>query len=98
MTSLRRHNRCTLLALSALPLVVLPAAAQHLIAVGPSNSRSNICISGQDGYHTYRIPALAVSTRGAILCLYEGGNRHPYEWLRLARFHLPWLRQREVAE
>ena len=29
-------------------------------------------VSGQDGYHTYRIPALAVSTQGTVLAFCEG--------------------------
>jgi len=29
-------------------------------------------VSGQDGYHTYRIPALAVTTRGTVLAFCEG--------------------------
>lgn len=29
-------------------------------------------ISGQDGYHTYRIPALAVTTKGTVLAICEG--------------------------
>jgi sialidase-1 len=29
-------------------------------------------ISGQDGYHTYRIPALAVTTQGTVLAFCEG--------------------------
>ena len=31
--------------------------------------------SGSDGYHTYRIPALAVSARGTILAFCEKGNQ-----------------------
>ena len=29
-------------------------------------------VSGQDGYHTYRIPALAVTTKGTVLAFCEG--------------------------
>lgn len=32
-------------------------------------------VSGQDGYHTYRIPALAVTTKGTVLALCEGRVR-----------------------
>jgi sialidase-1 len=31
--------------------------------------------SGQDGYHTYRIPALAVSTKGTVLAFCEGRRK-----------------------
>lgn len=34
---------------------------------------------------------LAVLADGTILCLYEGGEEHRREWLRLARFDLDWL-------
>ena len=34
--------------------------------------RSELFVSGRDGYHTYRIPALVVSTQGAILAFCEG--------------------------
>jgi len=34
---------------------------------------------------------LLVLKNGDILCLYEGGQEHRREWLRLARFNLDWL-------
>jgi len=34
--------------------------------------QTDIFIAGQDGYHTYRIPALVVSKRGTILAFCEG--------------------------
>jgi sialidase-1 len=39
---------------------------------------SNIFISGTDGYHTYRIPALLVTKKGTLLAFCEGrrNNRH----------------------
>lgn len=36
---------------------------------------------------------LAVMPDGNVGCLYERGERHPYETLTLARFPLAWLRQ-----
>ena len=33
---------------------------------------TRLFVSGEDGYHTYRIPALAVSNRGTILAFCEG--------------------------
>lgn len=35
-------------------------------------SQSDVFISGTDGYHTYRIPALVVTTRGTLLVFCEG--------------------------
>ncbi len=34
---------------------------------------------------------LATLADGKICCLYERGNEHPYEELRLARFDVAWL-------
>ncbi len=34
--------------------------------------RNDVFVAGQDGYHTYRIPALAVSSKGTILAFCEG--------------------------
>ncbi len=34
---------------------------------------------------------LAVTRNGTVLCLFEGGQKSPYERLRLARFRLDWL-------
>ncbi|MHB8954309.1 MAG: sialidase family protein [Pirellulaceae bacterium] len=38
----------------------------------PKPFGQSVFISGQDGYHTYRIPALAVTSEGTILALAEG--------------------------
>jgi sialidase-1 len=47
------------------------------VAVDPSSPKfvgqgQPIFVSGQNGYHTYRIPALAVTTRGTVLAFCEG--------------------------
>lgn len=72
MASFGRHNQWILFALTVIAMVALPAAIQPLIAAEPRVSQSNIYVSGQNGYHTYRIPALVVSKRGAILAFCEG--------------------------
>ena len=41
----------------------------------PRCEQEHLFTSGQDGYHTYRIPALAVSGRGTLLAFAEG-RRH----------------------
>ena len=38
----------------------------------PFASEKALFIAGKDGYHTYRIPALAVTTRGTVLAFCEG--------------------------
>lgn len=40
---------------------------------------------------------LAVLDDGTVLCLYEGGESHWREWLRLARFNLEWLTDGQEA-
>ncbi|MEX0612026.1 MAG: sialidase family protein [Pirellulales bacterium] len=72
MTSFKRRYRWILFALISIALIALPSAVQPLAAAESTVSQSNIYVSGQDGYHTYRIPALVVSTRGAILAFCEG--------------------------
>jgi hypothetical protein len=50
----------------------------RLPAAGPApqpGRESGLFISGQGGYHTYRIPALAVTKRGTVLALCEGRKR-----------------------
>jgi len=49
---------------SAEPIV--PAEVTGLLA------KTNVFISGQDGYHTYRIPSLIVTKRGTLLAFAEG--------------------------
>lgn len=38
----------------------------------PFVEQSDVFVSGQDGYHTYRIPALVVSKQGTVLAFCEG--------------------------
>ena len=35
-------------------------------------TQTDLFIGGQQGYHTYRIPAMTVSTRGTVLAFCEG--------------------------
>jgi len=41
---------------------------------------------------------LAMLAHGQVACLYEGGQRHPYESIILARFPLEWLLAGQRAE
>ena len=34
--------------------------------------RRDVFISGQDGYHTYRIPAMVITAKGSVLAFCEG--------------------------
>lgn len=55
-------------------------ALEHMALAGtlvepptlPVPAGEPLFVSGQDGYHTYRIPALAVTTRGTVLAFCEG--------------------------
>lgn len=51
-------------------LAALPAAA--LAATPASPGQTTLWTAGLDGYHTYRIPALLVTTRGSVLAFCEG--------------------------
>jgi hypothetical protein len=37
---------------------------------------------------------MCVLADGTVLCLYEGGAKHPYESIRQARFNRAWLTRR----
>ena len=45
------------------------------LRLGQDFEQTDLFVSGTDGYHTYRIPALVVTTKGAILAFCEG-RRH----------------------
>jgi sialidase-1 len=52
------------------------AAAPAIDAESPATvSSTNVFVSGQGGYHTYRIPALAVTKSGMLLAFAEGRKR-----------------------
>jgi sialidase-1 len=53
--------------------VVAAQAATNSSAVAPEPARETpVYVSGQNGYHTYRIPALVVSRTGTLLAFCEG--------------------------
>ena len=41
--------------------------------------KTNVFTSGQDGYHTYRIPAVLVSPSGSLLALCEGRRNNQWD-------------------
>jgi sialidase-1 len=41
----------------------------------PAIAQTDLFVSGQDGYHTYRIPAIAVTNQGTLLAFCEGRKR-----------------------
>src|SRR4051812_30297441 len=53
---------------TAAVLLTLAAATAH--AAEPE--KTDVFVSGKDGYHTYRIPAAVVTPRGAVLAFCEG--------------------------
>ena len=53
---------------------------------GRTWSVSNLLHAGPSAYSD-----LARLPDGDILCLYEGGDKHAYEWIRCARFPLTLL-------
>lgn len=47
-------------------------AAQNLASPPPQPVGQPLFVSGQEGYHTYRIPAVVVTTQGTVLAFCEG--------------------------
>jgi len=47
-------------------------AAQYLASPLPQPVGKPLFVSGQEGYHTYRIPAVVVTTQGTVLAFCEG--------------------------
>jgi len=45
---------------------ILPAICFGIASAAASPVLTDVFTSGQDGYHTYRIPALVVATNGTI--------------------------------
>jgi len=60
--------RGSITALVLLSTAAMAAPDQNDIPV----ASTNLFVSGQDGYHTYRIPSLVVTTRGTLLAFAEG--------------------------
>ncbi len=53
-------------------LIGLCAMAEPAMSTGRSIERTDLFTSGQDGYHTYRIPALVLTKKGTLLAFCEG--------------------------
>jgi sialidase-1 len=54
------------------PPRLLPSVGRSATSDEQGLSQSDIFISGMDGYHTYRIPALIVTKKGTLLAFCEG--------------------------
>jgi sialidase-1 len=52
--------------------LLLAALLKVALAGNSEIKRSDLFVSGQGGYHTYRIPAIVVATNGAVLAFCEG--------------------------
>src|SRR6185369_8466498 len=46
--------------------------ASPVVAAPPSMEEQALWTAGEDGYHTYRIPALLVTKQGSVLAFCEG--------------------------
>ena len=46
----------------------------------PYCEQTDLFVSGADGYHTYRIPAIVVTTQGALLAFCEGRRSSPHDF------------------
>jgi sialidase-1 len=47
-------------------------AALNTVAASAGLEQSDVFVAGADGYHTYRIPALIITTNGTVLAFCEG--------------------------
>ncbi|MFA5189505.1 MAG: sialidase family protein [Verrucomicrobiia bacterium] len=63
--------------LETLPTKAAIKAAATLPEVTGLLAKTNVFVSGVDGYHTYRIPALLVTRRGSLLAFTEGRKFSP---------------------
>ena len=59
--------------------LVLVAVSFLLLRCSPQQHRQILWQSGQDGYHTYRIPALLVTGKGTVLAFCEGRKQHSHD-------------------
>jgi len=67
------NRRWTVLLLCLVSVILGQAdvvAAQHTAAETPE--QVDVFVSGQDGYHTYRIPSVIVTNKGTVLAFCEG--------------------------
>jgi sialidase-1 len=58
--------------LCSLALVLTLVVSAALAAAAPAVDQTDVYISGQDGYHTYRIPAIVRAANGQLLAFAEG--------------------------
>lgn len=58
--------------LRSLPLVLTLFVSAALAAAAPAVDQTDVYVSGQDGYHTYRIPAIVRAANGQLLAFAEG--------------------------
>lgn len=72
MASFIVRRMCQYLAKPLMLGVVLTSMFTGKLSAESSNISQAVFISGQDGYDTYRIPALAVSNQGALIAFCEG--------------------------
>ena len=54
------------------PLCLFFALLCATLAAAPSVEQTDVYVSGQDGYHTYRIPAIVRAANGSLLAFAEG--------------------------
>ncbi|OHB67987.1 MAG: hypothetical protein A2V70_09810 [Planctomycetes bacterium RBG_13_63_9] len=58
--------------LAAVAILLLVISASTIAAETASVDQLDVCLSGQHGYHTYRIPSLIVTNKATVLAFCEG--------------------------
>jgi sialidase-1 len=72
MTAMPPSSRCLSFAILRLAALVAAVCTVQPAAAAEGVTETDVFVSGEEGYHTYRIPALVVTPKGTLLAICEG--------------------------